>query len=328
MSSTFGRKLKISLFGESHGPAVGIVMDGLPVGFEIDIEKFQSFMDRRAPGKSELTSSRREEDVPEFLSGVFQGKTCGTPLAIVIKNKDSQSHDYESLKDIPRPGHGDYTNHVKNQGNEDYRSGGHSSGRLTAALTAGGGIAKQILEEKGITVEAKLIQVGGKTEGFQELIEEAVKEGDSLGGIVECTIKGMPPGFGDPVFNGIENSIAQIIFGIPAVKGIEFGDGFKLAEMKGSQANDPFDFDKDGKVITTTNHQGGILGGITNGMDIVFRVAFKPTPSISKPQQSISYSQGSQVELSVKGRHDPCVAIRGTAVVEAAAAIAILDMML
>ena len=324
MASYYGKKLVINLFGESHGPAVGITMDGLPTGFEIDEVELRNFMDRRASGNSDLTTQRKEADLPEFISGIFQGKTCGTPLTILIRNGDAKSEDYGELHDVPRPGHADYTNHIRLSGDEDYRSGGHSSARLTAALTAGGGIAKQMLEDWGITVDAKLIEVDGNSENFDEIIAAAKEEGDSVGGIIECTIKGVPAGFGDPIFDGIENRFSQMIFAIPAVKGIEFGD----ARMKGSESNDAFDFDEEGKVITLTNHQGGILGGIANGMDIVFRVAFKPTPSISKTQQSISYSKGEVVELQVKGRHDPCVALRGVPVVEAAAAITMLDFLL
>ena len=327
MSSTFGNKLKISLFGESHGPAVGIVMDGLPSGFVINLDELQEFMDRRSPGKSN-TSQRKEGDRPEILSGVYNGYTCGTPLAIVIRNEDVRSEDYENLRSTPRPGHADYTNHIKHGGFEDYRGGGHSSGRITAALTAGGGIAKQVLEDHWISVIAELIEVGGRQDGFDEVIKAAALDGDSVGGVVECRIKGMPPGFGDPHFDGVENRIAQAVFAIPGVKGIEFGDGFKLAAMRGSESNDSFDFDEDGNVATLTNHQGGILGGITNGMEIVFRVAFKPTPSISKPQQSIDYYSHQEKELVVEGRHDPCIALRAIPVVEAVTAIAVLDMVL
>ena len=282
-------------------------------------------------------TQRKEEDKPEFLSGFMedeQGRlvTCGAPISAIIRNNDAKSEDYEELKDIPRPGHADFTAHIKYGGFEDYRSGGHLSGRLTAPLCVAGGIALQVLEQLGIRVSAEIDEIGGQKiesrEQADALIEEVKDEGDSLGGIIKCTVSGMYAGVGDPIFDGVENRISQAVFGIPAVKGIEFGAGFAAASMKGSENNDPFVIDGEGNVRTETNNSGGILGGITSGGDITLRVAFKPTPSIAKEQKSISYSKGESENLVVKGRHDPCIVPRAVPVVEAAVAIAILDMVL
>ena len=303
----------------------------------LDEEKLGAFLERRAPGRDENMTQRKEEDKPEFLSGFMedeQGRlvTCGAPISAIIRNNDAKSEDYEELKDIPRPGHADFTAHIKYGGFEDYRSGGHLSGRLTAPLCVAGGIALQVLEQLGIRVSAEIDEIGGQKiesrEQADALIEEVKDEGDSLGGIIKCTVSGMYAGVGDPIFDGVENRISQAVFGIPAVKGIEFGAGFAAASMKGSENNDPFVIDGEGNVRTETNNSGGILGGITSGGDITLRVAFKPTPSIAKEQKSISYSKGESENLVVKGRHDPCIVPRAVPVVEAAVAIAILDMVL
>lgn len=325
MSSTYGTNLRISIFGQSHSAAIGVTMDGLPPGFTIDMEALQEFLDRRAPGQGKHTTSRKEADRPEFLCGLVGETTCGAPLTAVIRNTNTRSQDYDNLRDMPRPGHADFTAHLKYGGAEDVSGGGHFSGRLTAPLCIAGGICKQILAEKGIEITAKIKEIGGKTEGFYEIIEEARLAGDSVGGIIECTVKGVPPGLGEPMFDGIENRISQAVFAIPAVKGIEFGRGFEAARIRGSENNDGFYYE-DGKVVTKTNNHGGILGGISSGMDIVFRAAVKPTPSIALEQDSVSYAKGENGKLSVKGRHDPCIVPRAVPCMEAAAAIVIYDM--
>ena len=329
MASSFGNNLKVTIFGQSHSEAIGVTIDGLPEGFEIDMEELQSFLDRRAPGKSSLSTQRKEPDKPEFLSGLADGITCGAPLTAIIKNKDVRSQDYDELDMIPRPGHADLTALIKHGGSQDFKGGGHFSGRLTAPLCIAGGIAIQMLKEEGITVDTKILEVGGESiddsASLEEVISKAKAEGDSVGGIIECTIKGVPAGIGDPMFDGIENRLSQVIFGIPAIKGIEFGAGFAAARMKGSENNDQYYPDKEQGVITKTNNAGGILGGITNGNDIVFRVAVKPTPSIAKEQDSVNMETGEAVKLVVKGRHDPCIVPRALPCIEAAAAAVILD---
>ena len=327
MASVFGNNIKLSIFGQSHSEAIGMSFDGLPCGFRIDMDELQLFLSRRAPGRSELTSKRSEKDVPEFVSGLFDGKTCGAPLAALIYNEDVRSVDYENIKDSPRPSHADFTAEGKFRGYQDYKGGGHFSGRLTAALCVAGGIAIQMLERNGIKVKAVLESVCGQESGIDELIAEAISEGDSLGGTIACTIEGLPRGVGEPMFDGLENRISQAVFAIPAVKAIEFGDGFKLSELKGSEARDEY-VASDGKIALTSNHNGGILGGISTGETVNFRVCIKPTPSISISSKSISYSRGENVELKISGRHDPCIALRAVPCVEAAAAIAVLDLML
>ena len=356
MSSEFGKILKVTVFGQSHGRAIGVVMDNLPAGETIDEAELLAFLSRRKPGGA-LATQRKEEDVPVFLSGVVNGKTCASPLCAIIENKDAHSPDYENLKDVPRPSHADYTAFAKWGKNVDMRGGGHFSGRLTAPLCIAGGIAKQILARRGIFVGAHLAEAGNEQdesfpllpsrELFEEIaqktfpvisdacgeamkaaISQAAKEGDSVGGIVECVVIGLPAGLGSPMFDGVENRIAQAVFGIPAVKGIEFGAGFAGAKKRGSENNDPFIIDETGRIVTEKNDSGGILGGITNGMPVVFRAAFKSTPSIAKPQKSVSLSENREVELKITGRHDPCVALRAVPVVEAMAAIVILDMLL
>ena len=356
MSSEFGKLLKVSVFGQSHGTAIGVVMDGLPAGEEIDLEELQRFLDRRRPGKSPLSTARNEGDVPEFLSGLENGKTCGAPLCAIIRNSDQHSGDYAELADKPRPGHADYTAWVKWKGHADMRGGGHFSGRLTAPLCIAGGIAKQILARRGIYVGAHLRGVGGiADEPFPlhptpELFEEVVRKPfpvlddkagetmqavilsskeylDSVGGVVECAAIGVPAGLGDPMFDGVENRLAAALFGIPAVKGLEFGEGFRAAALRGSENNDAF-FAEGGRVRARTNHAGGVLGGITTGMPIVLRAAVKPTPSIGRPQETVRLSRLEGAELTVRGRHDPCVAHRAVPVVEAVTAAVLLDMLL
>ena len=353
MSSTFGENLKLSIFGQSHGAAIGMTLDGIPAGLPVDFEKLQVFLNRRAPGQNDWSTPRKEEDRPEFLAGILDGYTCGAPIAAVIRNNNTKSKDYSNLYDIPRPGHADYTAQVKYGGFQDVAGGGHFSGRLTAPLCIAGGLCKQWLEEMGIRIGAHIVQIGlekadrfnfltpeldqiGTTfptltqndaAKFQSVIAKARLEGDSVGGRVECAITGLPAGIGEPMFGGVESRIAQIVYGIPAVKNIGFGLSDSFAIVPGSESNDAYTVEK-GKIQTLTNHCGGILGGITNGMPVIFDVTFKPTPSISKQQQSISLSQGEVVPLEVKGRHDPCIVPRAVPVVEAAAAIAIYDLIL
>ena len=319
MSSQYGRKIKLSIFGQSHSPAIGVSIDGLPAGMKLDMDELRAFLRRRRPGHHELSTARAEDDEPEVLSGLADGLTCGAPLAVIIRNTDARTSDYRGVRDIPRPSHADYAAHLKFGGYQDAAGGGHFSGRLTAPLCAAGGICLQILRGLGVTVGASIVQVGD--------ILAAKEKGDSVGGIVECTATGLPAGLGDPMFDGIENRIAWIVFGIPGVKGIEFGSGFAGAALMGSENNDSFYMDGE-TVKTRTNNSGGILGGITNGMPVVFRVALKPTPSIGMVQDSVSLSRGENAVLQVKGRHDPCIVPRAVPCVEAAAAIALYDAFL
>lgn len=356
MSSEFGKILHISVFGQSHGRAIGVTVDGLPAGEAIDLEELQRFLDRRRPGKSPLSTARREGDVPEFLSGLENGTTCGAPLCAVIWNGDQHSADYAELADKPRPGHADYTASLKWGGCADMRGGGHFSGRLTAPLCIAGGIAKQLLARRGIFVGAHLAAVGGVRdtpfplyptaslfeeiaakpfpvlddgagERMQAAILAAKQDLDSVGGVIECAAAGLPAGLGEPMFGGVENRLAAALFGIPAVKGVAFGDGFAAAGLRGSENNDPFVME-DGRIRTETNHAGGILGGITTGMPIVLRAAIKPTPSIGRPQRTVSLSAREGAELTIHGRHDPCIAHRAVPVVEAVTAAVLLDMLL
>jgi chorismate synthase len=321
-----GEKLKLTVFGESHGEAIGCVIEGLPAGEAIDAECLAAFMARRAPGQH-LSTPRKEPDEVIFLSGITKNRTNGFPLCIMIKNTNVRSADYDNLRDTPRPGHADYTTSIKYRGYTDMRGGGHFSGRLTAPICAAGGIVLQILERMGITVAAKLIGAGGvfgSAEQIMQVIESAANEGDSVGGVVRCVIGGMPAGKGGPLFEGMEGRLAQVMFAIPAVKGVEFGSGFAGANSRGSENNSAFVI-TEGKITTETNHHGGILGGITTGEEIVMNVAFKPTPSISKPQQTVNLRDLTPETLIIKGRHDPCVALRGVPVTEAAAALVVAD---
>ncbi|MBQ3031696.1 MAG: chorismate synthase [Anaerotignum sp.] len=357
MASDFGKKVKITIFGQSHSEAIGVVIDGLPVGEEIDLDAVQKFMERRAPGRNAYSTSRKEADLPRVVSGLFEGKTCGAPICAIIENTNTRSKDYDKLKDLPRPGHADFTAWVKYGGYNDHRGGGHFSGRLTAPLCFAGAVCKQILERKGIHVGAHILSIKGVKdipfdaveidaetlqavaekafpvqddvagEEMQAAITAAKGKGDSVGGIVECAITGLPVGVGEPMFDGLESVLAQAIFAIPAVKGVEFGAGFAVAELFGSENNDDFIYNEDGTVKTKTNNHGGSLGGISSGMPLVFRAAFKPTPSISMEQDTISISKRENDRLAVTGRHDPCIVPRAVPVVEAAAAVAILDLL-
>ena len=337
MSSIYYGQLTVSLFGQSHAPGIGVTIDGLPAGEAIDLEELQAFLNRRAPGRGPWATTRKEEDRPEILSGLAGGYTCGAPLAALIRNTNTRSGDYDNLRDIPRPGHADYTAQVKYGGFQDVAGGGHFSGRLTAPLCIAGGICKQILARKGIYVGAHIAAVGGIPDQsydpvnldagtrMQGAIAQAKEDLDSLGGLVECAVIGLPAGLGDPMLDGMENRIARLAFAIPAVKGVAFGAGFAVADRRGSQNNDPFYFDEAGQVRTRTNHAGGILGGITNGMPLVFQAAVKPTPSIGQPQESVSLSRGENTTLVIHGRHDPCIVPRAVPCLEAAAAIAVYD---
>ncbi len=350
MSSTYGQLIKLSIFGQSHGKAIGMTLDGVPAGLPVDFKQLQTFLNRRAPGKTDVSTTRKEPDAPEFLSGLVDGHTCGAPIAAIIHNTNTRSVDYQNLSDCPRPGHADYAAQVKYNGFQDISGGGHFSGRLTAPLCIAGGLCKQWLEQKGIRIGAHIASISGivdtpfspispQLESIQEdfpvisheagvimqgIIRDAKADCDSVGGVIECAVTGLPVGLGEPMFGGMEGRLAQILYGIPAVKGVEFGAGFQAAKMRGSENNDPYLWEN-GTVKTATNHSGGILGGITNGMPLILRAAFKPTPSISMPQQSISISGKSGQQLIVKGRHDPCIVPRAVPVVEAAAAIAVYD---
>ena len=329
MSNSFGNLFRFTIFGQSHAPAIGVCMEGLPSGFEPDMEALSAFLARRAPG-GRYATSRKEPDAPEFIAGLNEGKTCGASVTAIIRNTNTRSSDYEYMRHIPRPGHADFTAMVKYGDSRDYSGGGQFSGRLTAPLCIAGGIALQLLEKKGITVSASIVSIGGETdkEKMFGLIDRVRSEGDSVGGVIECRIEGLPAGVGEPMFDGLENRIAQAVFGIPAVKGIEFGAGFAAAEMRGSQCNDPFVLDSEGHVVTESNNHGGILGGISSGMPVIFRTAFKPTPSIAKAQRSVDMEKGVETCLEIRGRHDPCIVPRALPCVEAAAAVAVYDLIL
>ena len=346
MGSTWGNTIKISIFGESHGTGIGVVIDGFPSGVMYDEAFVLREMERRAPGRNKQSTARKEPDRPEIQSGIYNGKTTGTPICAVIRNTNQHSSDYAELAAQPRPGHADYTAEVKYGGYQDRAGGGHFSGRLTAPLCIAGGICLQILAREGITVVSRIASIAGITdegeltgslagkefpvvsdargEEMRAAIAAAREEGDSVGGVIECAVFGAPAGLGDPMFGGMENRIAAAVFGIPAVKGVEFGAGFGVASLRGSEDNDAFTVEN-GKIITETNHCGGILGGITNGMPIVFRAAFKPTPSIAREQQSVNLQTMVPEKMAVTGRHDPCIVPRAVPCVEAAAAIAVYD---
>lgn len=356
MASYLGEHIHVSVFGQSHSPAIGVVVDGLPAGERVDMEELGRFLKRRAPGQNATSTPRKEADLPQFLSGLVDDVTCGAPLAALIENTNTRSQDYAQLRDKPRPGHADFTAQVKYGGFQDVAGGGHFSGRLTAPLCIAGGICLQILKRRGIEVAAHIASIAGEAdrpfdpmgesvetldalkrapfpvldekagERMRKAIFQAKEEGDSVGGIVECLVTGVPAGLGEPMFGGMENRLAAALFGIPAVKGVEFGAGFGVATMRGSENNDPFTV-KDGKLVTETNHAGGILGGITNGMPLVFRLAVKPTPSIAKQQQTVSLSKKQVEELVVTGRHDPCIVPRAVPVVEAVTALVLSDLL-
>ena len=323
--------MRYTVFGESHGPAIGVTMEGLPSGVALDWDFIRSELKRRAPGQNATSTPRREADEPEILSGVFEGRTTGTPLCAVIRNTDTRSRDYSKLKDMPRPGHADYTGELRYGGFQDYRGGGHFSGRLTAPLVFAGAVAKLVLKERGITVSARASNIAGIADPSTQQAEEAIlaarAQGDSVGGCVRCTVTGMPAGLGAPDFGcNVEGIFSQYLFAVPAVKGISFGAGFGFAAMRGSEANDPFCMEGDA-VRTATNHTGGVNGGITNGMPVEFEVVFRPAPSISRPQRTVSLSRREETELVVEGRHDPCVVLRAVPVVEAAAALAACEVL-
>ncbi|MCB2295006.1 chorismate synthase [Clostridium algoriphilum] len=354
MSGQWGKKVKYSIFGESHGRGIGITIDGLPPGIKLDMDFINSEMQRRAPGRDEFSTKRKEGDKVEILSGYFNGYTTGTPLCGVIFNENQNSKDYDKLKDLARPGHADYTGKVKYSGFNDYRGGGHFSGRITAPLVFAGAIAKQILLDKGIKIGSHILSIGNiydsyfdgvninrktltdilkkdfpvlddlKGEEMKNIILKAKEETDSVGGIIEATILNLPCGLGEPFFDSIESTLAQLLFSVPAVKGVEFGMGFEITKIRGSQANDVPYIDKI-DVSTKTNNNGGINGGISNGMPIVFRVAMKPTPSIAKLQNTIDMASYENSQVMIKGRHDPCIVLRALPVIEACAAMSILD---
>jgi len=324
--NSFGEHIKLTTFGESHGVAIGGVIEGFPAGVEVNLNFIQSELDRRKPSNHKASTTRKESDRVEILSGVFEGKTLGTPIAFIIRNENQQSDDYEYLREIFRPGHADFT-YAKKYGHYDHRSGGRASARETASRVVAGAFAKTILQSKGIEITATAKQIGtAKTpEEIERLIEQTKAEGDSLGGIVECVIKGCPAGIGEPVFGKLQAQLAEAMMSIPAAKGFEYGEGFTSATMKGSEHNDIYIFDSEMK--PATNHSGGILGGISTGQDIVFRVAFKPIASISKPQQTVD-NKGNSVELINQGRHDVCCVPRVLPVVEAMTALVLADMLI
>lgn len=357
MSSCFGNHIHVSIFGQSHSPAIGVVVDGLPAGFPLDEAALAAFLARRAPGNSPLATPRKEADQVSFLSGIANGKLCGAPLCGVIHNTNVRPGDYSQFSDLPRPGHADFTAQAKFHGAQDGSGGGHFSGRLTAPLCVAGGICMQILSARGIHVGAHIASIAhvsdrpfdpvnvnpadfaavqanplpvldaSAADAMTAAVLAAKAEGDSVGGVIECAVTGLPAGIGDPMFDGLENRIASAIFAIPAVKGIEFGNGFDATKLRGSENNDAFVM-QNGAVATETNCHGGILGGISSGMPLIFRVAIKPTASILRPQQTVSLSEQKEAELVIHGRHDPCIVPRAVPCIEAAAALAICDLLL
>lgn len=357
MSSLFNGGISVSLFGESHGKAIGVILDNLPAGEEIDLEKIGVFMARRAPKKDGTSTMRNEKDIPEILSGLFNGRTTGTPLCAMIRNNDQHSNDYGNISHIARPAHADHTGYLRYNGANDPRGGGHFSGRITAPLVFAGAVCAQILEHRGITTGAHIVSIKNVSEQrfdpisitaekldyvksrvfptiseetgaeMRKLINLAREDLDSVGGVVECAAVGFPAGIGSPMMDGLENTISRLVFAIPAVKGIEFGNGFDCTELFGSENNDEYILNN-GTIETTTNNHGGILGGISSGMPIIFRTAFKPTPSISRPQKSVDFKELTQEELIIKGRHDPCVVPRAVPCVEAAMNIALVSALM
>lgn len=357
MSFQWGNKLRISVFGQSHSEALGVSIEGLPAGERVDLEELKAFLRRRAPGRSDLSSPRQERDEPQILCGLIDGLCCGSPLTILFRNEDPRPQDYEALRDVPRPGHADLAAAIKYEGYQDHRGGGSFSGRMTAPLCAAGGVCLQLLSRRGITVAAHILSVGEAAdrpfdplglsieerkrlreaelpvlepeaeEAFREEIRRAAAEGDSVGGVIEAAVLGLPAGLGGPLFGGLDGKLASALFAIPAVKGVEFGEGFAAARLRGSLNNDPYGV-KEGKVMPETNHAGGVLGGISTGMPLLFRVAIKPTPSIALPQRSVSLSTLEPKELSCPGRNDPCIVPRAVPAVEAVAALTVLDLLL
>jgi chorismate synthase len=325
--NSFGRIFRITIFGESHGPFVGVNIDGCPPGIRMHASNFTEDIERRKPG-AKGTTPRKEDDLPEFISGVFNDITTGAPLTILFKNSNTRSGDYEKQKAIPRPGHADFVAHKKFAGFEDYRGGGHFSGRLTVAIVAAGTVAKKVIAflslGKKINIHASILEIGGE-ENIEKGLQKAIDEKDSIGGIVECKVSNLPLGLGEPFFDSAESLLSHAVFAIPAVKGIEFGAGFAAAKMFGSQHNDSL-INADG--VTETNHAGGIVGGITNGNDLVFRIVVKPTSSTPKEQQTLNLENGNIEPFSVKGRHDLCIALRVPVVLEAVTAMVIADLLM
>lgn len=356
MSGVWGQKIKYSIFGESHGSGIGIVIDGIKPGIKLDMDFILSEMKRRAPGQDTFSTARKEEDVPEIISGLYNGFTTGTPLCAIIRNKDNHSQDYKSINTLLRPGHADYSGSIKYEGFNDPRGGGHFSGRITAPLVFAGAVCKQQLKDKGIEILSHIASIGSikdKTfnpmgltdeekelligsrfpvlddkagEKMKEIIAKAKDELNSVGGTIETCVLNIPAGLGDPFFDSVESLISHIVFSVPGVKGLEFGKGFGISELTGDEANDEYYADGD-KIMTYTNNNGGILGGITNGMPILFRTAMKPTPSIARKQRTVDVSEMKNSEIEIKGRHDPCIVPRALPVIEAAAAIAVLELM-
>jgi chorismate synthase len=320
--NSFGRIFRVSIFGESHGESVGIVIDGCPAGLSLTAEDLLPDLERRKGGQDKGTTPRKEDDYPFFKSGLFNGKTTGAPITIIFENNNTRSEDYNKQRSIPRPGHADWVAHQKYGGNEDYRGGGHFSARLTTGLVAAGAIAKKLMNN--VSIHAEVTEIGGEKD-VEKGLQNAIDAKDSVGGIVECKVSGLPVGLGEPFFDSVESQIAHIAFAIPAVKGIEFGAGFAAARMFGSQHNDAIE-NMEGK--TRTNHAGGIVGGISNGNELVFRIAIKPTASTPKQQNSLNWDTGKVEDFSVKGRHDLCVALRAPVILEAATAVALVDLFL
>lgn len=354
MSSSWGQNLHLSIFGQSHGEAIGVTLDGFPAGMQIDMGRLLAEMARRAPGQSLLTTARKEADAPEFLSGVLNGKTTGQPICMLICNTNQRSKDYGEGVDLVRPGHADYTGHVRYFGHEDWRGGGSFSGRLTAPLVAAGALCSQWLEAQGVKIVCHIQQLGNVkdssfmqadphadyaylktmhlpvlTKGLDAQMEAAAmaarNDGNSIGGVIECMVTGLPAGLGAPFFDSVESQISHLMFSVPGIKGVEFGDGFGFASLRGSEANDAFRMEGE-QVVTMTNHSGGVNGGITNAMPVIFRCAVRPTPSIAQKQQTVSLKTGENAELEIHGRHDPCILPRAVPVIEAMTAIAILDL--
>ena len=357
MSSVIGDKIKLSIFGESHGEAIGCVIDGLPAGIKIDMNAVYKDMQRRAPGKDKTATPRLEKDIPHILSGMLDNVTTGAPLAMVIENKNTKSGDYSNLMTVPRPGHSDYPAYVKYGGNNDIRGGGHFSGRLTAPLVFAGSVAKQILSQMGVTIGAHIKQIGSvcdavsdlnktdkslldtlssstfslidetKEQAMRDEIEKARLSLDSVGGIIECFAVGLPVGLGGNMFDTVEGKLASILFGVPAVKGVEFGIGFGFANKRASEVNDQYEI-KNGRVATLSNNNGGVLGGMTDGAPLSVSVVIKPTPSIAKKQKSVNLLTMENAELEIHGRHDPCIVVRAVPVIECAVALGLLDLMM
>lgn len=357
MGSIFGNNIRVSIFGESHGVAIGVNIDGLPSGIHLDMDHIRNELARRAPGKGRITTSREEKDGFKILSGYFNDRTTGTPLCAIIRNEDVRSADYDRIKDVMRPSHADYTGHVKYSGYNDHRGGGHFSGRLTAPMVFAGTIAKEILKKDGILIGSHIKSIGqiedfsfdyvnigeetitilnhsdfpvldgSKGQLMKDLIMEVKEDKDSIGGIIETAVINLKAGIGSPFFESLDGHLAKLLFSIPGVKGVEFGSGFDLSRMRGSQGNDPM-YIKDGKVLCDTNHNGGILGGISNGMPIIFRTAIKPTPSIGRTQRTVDINKGMDSNITIQGRHDPCIVQRAIPAVEAVTAIGILDLLM